>query len=119
MKKVLIGSGTFSESLRLLSVTGTIYEDTFTSLISTNMFPNLEILRINCGALYLRVTELRQKLALMNLKKLNLRGCEVKNDLFEENVDDEALDRGRKRWLKDKVDHLNWLRMVNRKAHRD
>ena len=85
LKKIILDSSAFKESIRLLSFEGTTEDDTFYSLInSRDIFPNLEVLKIKHEGLTIHTSKLRQKLKLSKLKKLDLRGCKIKDDIVDE-----------------------------------
>lgn len=55
-------------------------EDSLLALLSSNIFPNLEVVRIINECLRLSSSKIRAKTKLMHLKKLDLSGCIVKVD---------------------------------------
>lgn len=55
-------------------------EESLLALISSHIFPNLEVIRIKNEYLRLSSSKIRAKTKLMHLKKLDLSGCIVKVD---------------------------------------
>lgn len=80
LNKILIDCDSFRENLKLLRVEGTIHEESF--------YP-LEVLSIHCEEMKLRTSQIRQKLKLKNLKRIDVRGCIVKDDLYNLEKSDE------------------------------
>ena len=56
------------------------------------------------------------------LKKVDLRGCIVKDDISQRGQGVEMLDVGidviRRRWVMQKERHIKWLKRVHKRAHR-
>lgn len=118
LKKIILDSSAFKESIKLLSFEGTTEDETFYSLInSRDIFPNLEVLKIKHEGLTIHTSKLRQKLKLSKLKKLDLRGCKIKDDIVDES--ETKLDRYQNALLAGKLEYLDKLKKINRKAFRD
>lgn len=81
------------------------------------MFPNLEILKVHHEGLTIHTSKLRHKLKLKNLKKFDLRGCKIKDDIIDES--ETKLDRHKNALLAGKLEYLDKLKKINKKSFRD
>ena len=84
LKRIILDSGAFKDSLRLLSFEGTTEDETFYSLINQDIFKNLEVLKVHHEGLTVHTSKLRQKIKLKKIMKLDLRGCKIKDDIIDE-----------------------------------
>ena len=76
--------------MRLLVIHGYVAEDSFMALLSHNIFPHLEVVRIKSEQLRISETKLRLKFRLKHLKKLDCTGCVVKRcEMLGDNPEEE------------------------------
>ena len=93
----------------MLSVEGTVFEESLFSVLSSKIFPNLEILRVKAPKLEIKLSVLRQKLDLPKIKKLDLRECDIKDDM---NTESSAFDLSRNPIIQRKIEYLKELKEI-------